>query len=180
MTADETRGLAASDAVAGLAPTTEADLGDGTFAGRAWLDAGGAFGVGSDSNTVIDPYAELRQLEWSQRLAHQGRNVLAIADSPVAQSLYVAAARGGARATAIAAGAIAAGCRADLVVLDSADAALAEQGVDTMLDAATFGPCRKPVRDVMVGGRWVVRDGHHADEHAVLGRYRATMAKLWR
>ncbi len=79
MTAEETRGLAVSGAVAGLAPTTEADLGDGTFAARAWLDAGGAFGVGSDSNTIIDPYAELRQLEWSQRLAHSSRNVLAIA-----------------------------------------------------------------------------------------------------
>src|SRR4029077_17933632 len=54
MTAEETRGLAATDAVAGLAPTAEADLGDGTFAARAWLDAGGAFGVGSDSNTIID------------------------------------------------------------------------------------------------------------------------------
>jgi formimidoylglutamate deiminase len=180
MTADETRGLAASGAVAGLAPTTEADLGDGTFAARAWLDAGGAFGVGSDSNTIIDPYAELRQLEWSQRLAHRSRNVLAIADPPVGQSLYVAAARGGARAMSVAAGAIAPGCRADLVVLDAADPALAEQGVDTLLDAAIFGPCRRPVRDVMVAGHWVVRDGHHPREDAVLDRYRRTMAELSR
>ena len=49
-----------------------------------------------------------------------------------------------------------------------------------MLDAAIFGPCRRPVRDVMVGGRWVVREGHHADESAVLGRYRKTMAALAR
>jgi len=180
MTAEETRGLAASDAVAGLAPTTEADLGDGTFAARPWLDAGGAFGVGSDSNTIIDPYAELRQLEWSQRLAHSSRNVLAIADAPVGRSLYAAAARGGAKAAGVAAGAIAPGCRADLVVLDTADPALAEQGIDTMLDAAIFGPCRRPVRDVMVGGRWFVRDGHHADESAVLARYRKTMAALAR
>ena len=180
MTAEETRGLAASDAVAGLAPTTEADLGDGTFAARAWLDAGGAFGVGSDSNTIIDPYAELRQLEWSQRLVHSSRNVLAIADAPVGQSLYAAAARGGAQATGVAAGAIAPGCRADLVVLDTADPALAEQGTDTVLDAAIFGPCRRPVRDVMVGGHWVIRDGHHADESAVLARYRNTMAALAR
>jgi formiminoglutamate deiminase len=71
MTADETRRLAASGAIAGLAPTTEADLGDGTFAARSYLDAQGAFGVGSDSNTCIDPFAELRQLEWSQRLSRQ-------------------------------------------------------------------------------------------------------------
>ncbi len=76
MTERETAALAASGAVAGLAPTTEADLGDGTFPGLAYLAAGGHFGVGSDSNTCISPFAELRQLEWSQRLQARRRNVL--------------------------------------------------------------------------------------------------------
>ena len=120
MTDDETRGLAASGAVAGLAPTTEADLGDGTFAARAYLDAGGAFGVGSDSNTIIDPFAELRQLEWSQRLA---RAVAQRArDRRTRRSgtrSMRAAARGGAQRDGRRAGAIAPGCRADLVVLDT-------------------------------------------------------------
>jgi formimidoylglutamate deiminase len=98
MTDDETQRLAASGAIAGLAPTTEADLGDGTFAARRYVEARGAFGVGSDSNTCIDPFAELRQLEWSQRLAGQARNVLAAASVPVGQALYTAAALGGARA----------------------------------------------------------------------------------
>jgi formimidoylglutamate deiminase len=180
MTAGETRRLAASGAVAGLAPTTEADLGDGTFAARAYLDAQGVFGIGSDSNTIIDPYAELRQLEWSQRLAGQVRNVLAGADLPVGHSLYTGAAEGGARAMARTAGAIAPGCRADLIVLNAEDSALAGQGADTLLDAAIFGPCRQPVRDVMVAGQWVVRDGHHVRETAVLARYSKTLAHLSR
>ena len=180
MTTDETRRLAASGAVAGLAPTTEADLGDGTFAGRAFLDAQGAFGIGSDSNTVIDPFAELRQLEWSQRLIHQARNVLAAADVPVGRALYTAAARGGARAQALPAGAIAIGCRADFVVLNAEDPALAMQPTDALLDTAIFGPCRTPVRDVMVAGRWVVRDGHHPQEDDVFARYRKTLAGLSR
>jgi formimidoylglutamate deiminase len=178
MTPDETSRLAASGAVAGLAPTTEADLGDGTFAARAYVDAGGTFGIGSDSNTILDPFAELRQLEWSQRLARQGRNVLATADAPVGQALYAAAARGGARAQARPAGAIAPGCRADFVVLDTADAALAAQPVDVLLDAAIFGPCRRPVRDVMVGGRWLVRDGRHPHEEAIFSRYRTCLARF--
>jgi formimidoylglutamate deiminase len=180
MTADETRRLAASGAVVGLAPTTEADLGDGTFAARAYLDAQGAFGIGSDSNTIIDPYAELRQLEWSQRLVGQARNVLARADLLVGRSLYTGATHGGARALASAAGAIAPGCRADFVVLDVDDSGLAGHGTDTLLDAAIFGPCRRPVRDVMVAGQWVVRDGHHPREAAVLARYRTTLAHLAR
>jgi formimidoylglutamate deiminase len=199
MSANETRRLASSGAVAGLAPTTEADLGDGTFAARDYLAALGAFGVGSDSNTAIDPFAELRQLEWSQRLAHQARNVLANlgvpkgqagvpkgpvgvprgqADVPVGQALYAAAARGGAQAQRRQAGAIAPGCRADLVVLDPHDPALACQSVESLLDAAVFGPCRAPVRDVMTGGRWVVRDGHHPEEDAVFARYRSCLGRL--
>jgi formiminoglutamate deiminase len=77
MTEREVAGLAQSGAVAGLAPTTEADLGDGTFPAEAYAAAAGRFGVGSDSNTVIDPFAELRQLEWSQRMRFRRRNVLA-------------------------------------------------------------------------------------------------------
>jgi formimidoylglutamate deiminase len=180
MTPDETRGLAASGAVAGLAPTTEADLGDGTFAARAYLDAQGAFGIGSDSNTIIDPYAELRQLEWSQRLARQARNVLAGDGLPVGAALYTGAARGGAQALARKAGVIAPGERADFVVLDADDPALAGQPVAALLDAAIFGPCRRPVRAVMVAGRWVVRDGRHPREDAVLARYRTTLARLSR
>jgi formimidoylglutamate deiminase len=178
MTPDETRRLASSGAVAGLAPTTEADLGDGTFAGRDYLDARGALGVGSDSNTCIDPFAELRQLEWSQRLARQARNVLVHSEAPVGQALYTAAARGGAQAQGRRAGAIAPGCRADLVALDVRDPALASQPVEALLDAAVFGPCRAPVRDVMIGGRWVVRDGHHPDEEPIFTRYKSYLAKL--
>jgi len=178
MTGDETRRLASSGATAGLAPTTEADLGDGTFAAREYFDAHGAFGVGSDSNTCIDPFAELRQLEWSQRLARQARNVLAQAESPVGHAMYAAAAHGGARAQGRPAGAIAPGCRADLVVLDVDDPALVCQPVEALLDAAVFGPCRAPVRDVMVGGRWVVRDGHHPGEESILARYKSCLARL--
>ena len=194
MTNEEIVRLAASGATAGLAPTTEADLGDGTFAARAYLDANGAFGVGSDSNTCIDPFAELRQLEWSQRLARRERNVLVDVvvpegsvtvargsatvsrQVPVGQAIYAAAARGGARAQGRRTGAIAPGCKADFVVLDVRDAALATQPVDALLDAAVFGPCRTPVRDVMVDGQWVMRDGRHRDEEAALARYRSCLA----
>ena len=183
LTADETRRLAATGATAGLAPTTEADLGDGTFAGRDYLDARGTFGIGSDSNTCIDPFAELRQLEWSQRLSRQARNVLAKlspgqANVPVGRAIYPAAARGGAQAQGRRAGAIAPGCRADFVVLDVADPALAGQPVEAIVDAAIFGPCRSAVRDVIVGGKWVVREGRHPDEESVLARYRSTLRRL--
>jgi formimidoylglutamate deiminase len=179
MTGREVAGLARSGAIAGLAPCTEADLGDGIFAGEAYLLAGGRFGVGSDSNTTIDPFAELRQLEWSQRLALHRRNVLAGAsDASVGESLWRAAAKGGGRALGLATGRIAAGMRADLIVLDADDPALAEQPLANLLDAAIFGPCRRPVRDLICAGRFTVRDGHHAREHDVLRRFRAALTRI--
>jgi formimidoylglutamate deiminase len=177
MTTEEIRGLAASGAVAGLAPTTEADLGDGTFAGDEFTRSGGRFGIGSDSNTVIDPFAELRQLEWSQRLRLQRRNVLAEGGASVGTALWLAAARDGARACGRATGSIAAGLRADLVVLDADEPALAGLAPEQLLDAAIFGPCRRPVRDLLVGGRFVVREGRHPQEDAVLARFRAALAR---
>ena len=178
ITAEEKQRLAACGAVAGLAPTTEADLGDGVFQGRGYIDRGGAVGIGSDSNTVIDPFVELRQLEYSQRLFCLERNVLGRSDVPVGQYLYLLTAAGGARALAQPLGAIARGWRADFVVLDADEPALVAQTIDDVLDAAIFGPCRRPVRDVMVAGRWLVREGQHAEERAALQNYRAALARL--
>lgn len=171
----ELAALADRGATVGLAPTTEADLGDGTFPAAALVAGGGAFGIGSDSNAQIDPLAELRQLEWSQRLALRRRNVLGAGARTVGTALWSAAARGGARALAQPAGALAAGCRADLVVLDTRDAAIAGQRIDDVLDAAMFGPARRPVRDVFVAGRRVVRDGRHPRGDDVLVGFRRAM-----
>ena len=179
MTEKEVAALAASGAVAGLAPTTEADLGDGTFPGHAYLVAGGRFGVGSDSNTIVDPFAELRQFEWSQRMRMRRRNVLGSpGDQSIGTTLWASAARGGAQAAGQPVGTLEAGLRADLVVLNPADPALAGQVADDVLDAAIFGPSRNPVRDVMVGGKWIVRDGRHAAEEETFARYRAALARI--
>lgn len=179
MTEREIDGLAASGAVAGLAPTTEADLGDGTFPAPRYFAAKGRFAIGSDSNTVVSPWEELRVLEWSQRLHARRRNVLADdAGLPVGASLWLRAARGGAQAVAQPVGSIAPGCRADMVVLDADDPALAEQCAADMIDAAIFGPARNPVRDVLVAGRFVVREGRHPSEDAIFERYRRTVAGL--
>ncbi|CAG0950980.1 formimidoylglutamate deiminase [Burkholderiales bacterium] len=174
----ETRALAASGAVAGLAPTTEADLGDGTFPGVVYAASGGRWGVGSDSNAIVDPFVELRQLEYSQRLFWRRRNLMQHAPhESLGTAMWQSAARAGAQACGRRTGAIEAGAHADLVVLDEDDPALAGH-TDTLLDAAIFGPCRRPVRHTMLAGRWVVRDGRHRDEDAVLSAYRHAMARM--
>jgi formimidoylglutamate deiminase len=162
---DESRALAASSAVAGLCPTTEANLGDGLFPAAPFLDAGGRFGIGSDSHVDVAVREELRLLEYGQRLVHRRRSVLAHGDvQETGRRLYAAAARGGAQALGIDAGHIAAGARADLVVLDRSLPMLANAGDSKLLDAWIFAGDARAVRDVMVGGRWRVRERHHARE----------------
>ena len=178
MTDDEVRRLAATRAVVGLCPTTEADLGDGVFPAPLYLAAGGRVGVGGDSHVGVDPFLELRLIEAAQRLALERRNVLARDGESTGLALYLAALAGGAQALAQPVGAIEVGRRADLVVLDGNDPALAEQPAGQLLDAAIFGPARRVVRDVMVAGRWVIGEGHHADEEAILTRYRQTLRRL--
>jgi len=94
MTAAESQRVAARGAVAGLCPSTEANLGDGVFDAPTYLAANGRWGIGSDSHASVSVVDELRLLEYSQRLTQQRRNVFASAAQPdVAQRLWLAAAR---------------------------------------------------------------------------------------
>ena len=115
--------------VAGLCPITEANLGDGTFPGAAYLGGGGRLGVGSDSNVRISLAEELRGLEYSQRLAGRARNVLASPGASTGQTLYLRALEGGARALQRDGGAIAPGALADLVAIDRGHPTLAPLGM---------------------------------------------------
>ncbi|WP_026873866.1 formimidoylglutamate deiminase [Inquilinus limosus] len=179
LTGAETAALAASGAVAGLCPTTEANLGDGLFPLAPYLAAGGRLGIGSDSHISVGVIEELRWLEYGQRLAHRKRGIGAGPGRPsVGATLFQAAIDGGARAVGRASGRIEAGARADLVVLDPDHPALVGRRGDALLDSFVFAGNESPIRHVMAGGRWRVRDGHHADEAAVAARYRKVMAAL--
>lgn len=178
MDAEEIVAAAATGAVAGLCPTTEANLGDGLFPLRPWLEAGGALGVGSDSHVSIDPAQELRWLEYGQRLASGSRAVAAgYPHASTGRSLLEAAVSGGARALDLPEGGLRVGGRADLLVLDAEHPALLGREGDALVDAWVFAASSSPVRDVMVGGRWVVRDGHHAVEEDVMERYRRVVVR---
>ncbi len=180
MDAAEAQGLAKSGAVAGLCPTTEANLGDGIFPAEAFLAAGGRFGIGGDSHVSVSPVEELRWLEYGQRLTARRRNLLAdpACGNSVGATLVRHALEGGAQALGRPIGRLAPGCRADLVVLDARNSRLAGQPEERLLDAFVFAGNANPVRDVMVGGQWVVRDGHHPAEEPVLTAYRAVVAEL--
>ena len=171
---EELRAMARSGAVVGLCPTTEANLGDGLFDLAAYAKAGGRFAIGSDSNISIDPFEELRLLEYGQRLALRRRNILG---GHSGSALWLAAAGSGAQALGRKAGRLASGCSADLVTI-CASPETERDDPDFWLDSAMFTTLERPVHDVMVAGRWVVRDGRHAHSTAIDERYRNALDKM--
>ncbi|QAU23440.1 formimidoylglutamate deiminase [Dyella sp. M7H15-1] len=179
LTEAETAQLARSGAVAGLCPTTEANLGDGLFPLAHYLDANGVLGIGSDSHISISPVEELRWLEYGQRLSTRHRNVSARhASDSVGETLWRAALKGGAQAADLPIGVITDGQRADFMVLDSDSPLLAARHERSAMDSFLFAGNMPLVRHVMVGGQWVVRDHHHRDEVSIVARYRAAMQRL--
>lgn len=170
--------IARSGAVAGLCPITESSLGDGIFDGVRYRDSGGAFGVGSDSNIQIDAGAELRQLEYSQRLRDRRRALFAEEGVSTGHALWQSACSGGARACGRSLGWIAPGFRADIVTLDADHPAILGKSGEHALDSAIFAANAMPLRDVFVGGRRRVAEGRHVVRDTVRARFGTVMRRL--
>ncbi len=178
MTASEIEAIARSGAIAGLCPVTEANLGDGIFPGKRFLDAKGAFGVGTDSNINISVVEELRTLEYSQRLTHRERNVLAAEAGSTGSALYLGAAAGGAKALGRKTGQITSGFLADFVAIDSTHPTLCMLDDRQLLDGFIFASRDSVVTDVWSAGRHMVKDGRHIARNRIRERYRQVLADL--
>ncbi|PQA89494.1 formimidoylglutamate deiminase [Hyphococcus luteus] len=174
----EVKAAAASGAVAGLCPITEANLGDGIFEAASFLSAGGRIGIGSDSNIRITLAEELRMLEHSQRLKHRQRAVLSTLEKSCGRFLLEGAALGGAQALGRDGGRIEHGALADFVALDAGNPALAGLSGDRMLDAWIFASAESPVTDVWSAGRHLVKDGRHIRRDRIAGRFNTVLARL--
>jgi formimidoylglutamate deiminase len=168
--------VAASRAIVCICAVTEAHLGDGIFPLADYEGSGGMWSIGSDANVGISVIDELRLLEYGQRLIRRRRDVHP--DERPGEWLLRQALRGGAAGVARSVGEIAPGRRADFVQLDAQAPALAGHGAATLLDAwlVSGSQC---VRGVIVGGRWRIRDGRHADEEVITGRFRSAVKKIW-
>jgi formiminoglutamate deiminase len=171
----ELAGVAARGSTVGLCPVTEANLGDGVFDTRTFVAAGGQFGVGTDSNVLIDVAGELRQLEYSQRLIKRSRNLLATEKSPsVGRTLFDSALCGGAQALGVSGAGLSVDQPADIVALTSLDSVIAG---DQLLDCWVFASRIAPISSVWCRGRRVVVDGRHVDRDAIERRYRVALKK---
>jgi formimidoylglutamate deiminase len=177
----ERAALPASGAVAGLCPTTEANLGDGVFDAANYLAAGGAWGIGSDSHASVDPAEELRLLEYTQRLALQRRNVLVgNTQRQVADHLWLGAVAGGAQASGRALRGLSAGQQADFVVLDTRGPLTGLTPSQALASHVFASQGRSAVRDVFVAGVQRIRDGEHALQRVACERFVAARSALLR
>ncbi|WP_407194019.1 formimidoylglutamate deiminase [Bradyrhizobium sp. STM 3566] len=179
MTDAEIAAFAGTGAVAGLCPITEASLGDGIFPAREFLDAGGTFGVGTDSNVLVGIADELRQLEYGQRLKHRQRNVLSGgAGRSTGRTLFDNALAGGARALAQPIVGLAPGARADIVTLDSAHPSLAGRSGDAAIDGWIFAADNGAIDCVWAGGHKVVEGGGHKLRRVARERFNTVVRRL--
>jgi formiminoglutamate deiminase len=179
----ELESIAASGAVAGLCPITESSLGDGIFPAAEFMSRRGRIGIGSDSNILLDAAAELRTLEYSQRLARRARNVLAgDADASTGRALIDSALAGGWQALHTAGAArprgLTAGASLDLLTLNRGHPALLERHDDEILDSWIFAGGRELIDCVWRAGEKVVQGGRHRDRDALIARYRRALREL--
>jgi formiminoglutamate deiminase len=178
LTEAETMALARSGAVVGLCPITEANLGDGLFPARRFLEAGGRIGIGSDSNIMIDMGEELRLLEYGQRLAYRARNLLATEQGgSTGETLFRHALAGGSQALAARAE-LAVGASADFITLDPDHPSLAARSGAAWIDGLVFAAGRAAIDGVWRRGVQLVSGGRHRAREPILRRYRATLEQL--
>lgn len=179
LTDGETLQMAQSGAVAGLCPTTEANLGDGLFPLMPYLDAGGRIGIGSDSHISVNMIEELRWLEYGQRLIKRRRNLASAGPGgSTGVRLYRDALLGGAQVSGRRLGAIAEGCRADFIVLDPEHPNLVGKTGDRLIDSMIFGVNASPIQEVWIGGKRQVAAGRHIREDDTLAAFSGVIRKL--
>ena len=173
----EVKGAAASGAVVGICPSTEGNLGDGFFAMEAYREGGGRWGIGSDSHISVNPVEELRWLDYGERLQRR-RRALAPGPGSAGMTLWRTALAGGAQALGRPVGAIEAGRRGDFLVVNGDAPSLYGRRGDALMDSLIFASMAPVVRDVMVGGRWVVRDGRHHAEDRIGAAFRGAHDRI--
>ncbi len=180
ITQEEIDTAAITGAVVCICPSTEANLGDGIFPLQQWFKQGGRIAIGSDSQVTINPFEELRWLEYGQRLSKRSRNIATGKHEHVGQNLFNEVLEGGSLCCGIKPSRLQPGGPADLLVLDDEDPSLAGHNTDTLMDAMIFSPSiRLPISDVMVNGEWQVIDRQHVIGEEASQEFGQVLKKLW-
>ena len=137
---------------------TEANLGDGIFPAPEFLSKGGKISIGSDSHISINPFSELRMIEYGQRLTRRARAVLC--DESFSTGTFLARQVISAGSQTLSRnlnddGGIAIGNFADLIVVNERELGLPHGQIDRAWDKLIFFESQPTVEQTWVGGRKV-------------------------
>jgi formimidoylglutamate deiminase len=180
VTAEEIAMLASTGTTICSCPTTERNLGDGFVRADEMLAAGIRFALGSDSQAQIDPLEDARELEYHLRLLQQKRAILdQVGGKTLAAHLFDSATANGARALVVPAGTLESGELADFITIDLDDSSIAGNSAEDLLSTLVFSMSRAAIRDVVVGGRFILRDQQHARQEEIVSRYREVYGAVW-
>ena len=152
LSAEDIAVLGNAGATVVLCPTTEADLADGIGPAARLRSAGARIALGTDQQAVVDPWLEMRALEYAERLASGQRGTFSPAD------LYAAASAAGAHAQGRPAPGFGVGNTCDLMSVDPHTLRTAGSAPGQLAFSATA----QDVHTVVVGGRILARNGQHA------------------
>lgn len=178
--ADEIAMLADVQATICSCPTTERNLGDGIIAADNVVAAGISVAFGSDSQAQIDPLEDARELDYHLRLKQQERAILdQIAAQPLALRLFDCATVHGGRALGLPGGGLTLGSFADFFTIDLNDVSIAGHSAEDLLPIIVFALNRSAIRDVVVNGRFILRDQKHVLHEEIVSRYKEIHRKVW-
>ena len=180
VTAEEIAMLARMETTICSCPTTERNLGDGFVRADEMLAAGIRFALGSDSQAQIDPLEDAREVEYHLRLMHQKRAILdQVGGKTLAAHLFDSATVNGACALAVPVGKLTPGRLADFITIDLDDSSVAGNSAADLLSALVFSMSRSAIRDVVVGGRFTLRDQQHTRHAEIISRYKEVHDAIW-
>jgi formimidoylglutamate deiminase len=167
--------FAKSGALVCACPTTERNLGDGVVPADEYLKNGVRICLGTDSHAQIDLFEDARELEYHLRLQKLERAVL----SDSAATLFDCATINGARSIDAPSGSLEVGKPADFFTVDLDDPSIAGASNEDLLSSILFSASRTAIREVVVGGKPIVSEGHHLLQQDVVEKFNELQKRLW-
>jgi formimidoylglutamate deiminase len=182
LTEPEFGAVAAARSIICSCPTTERNLGDGTFPAEVAARLGIRVALGTDSEAQIDILEDARQLEYHLRLRDQQRGILdgpttpGLPDLPTGEAidarLFQSATSNGYAALGLKGGNLSVGEPADFFTVDRNDLSILGADPASMMAQAVFALSKSAVRDVAVQGKLILTNGEHPQSREIFSRYK--------
>jgi formimidoylglutamate deiminase len=173
---NELKTLAQSKANVVLCPSTEGNLGDGIFRMKEYVKLGGHWSIGTDSHIGINPFEEFRMIDYRQRLLSNKRNTF---DGHAAEYLVNESVQRGRLAMGnLTTDHFELGKPLDALVINAGTHLLADTAEKNRLATIVYTSDSSRNMGTLVNGKWIVKDQHHAEGHAIKTAFSRTMKEL--